>query len=61
MIHYETRQCNLRATKVLMKEGGIIGSDRSRAPFGQLHPALAAGIIEHARRRDAFILRWAIA
>lgn len=59
MIHYENRQCNLRATKVLMKEGGIIESDRSRAPFGQLTPHLAEGIIAHARRRDAFILRWA--
>ncbi|MGN6032612.1 MAG: dihydrodipicolinate synthase family protein [Thermomicrobiales bacterium] len=59
MIHYENRQCNLRATKVLMKEGGIIESDRSRAPFGQLNPHLAEGIIAHARRRDAFILRWA--
>ncbi|MGC4108606.1 MAG: dihydrodipicolinate synthase family protein [Thermomicrobiales bacterium] len=59
MIHYENRQCNLRATKVLMKEGGIIASDRSRAPFGQLNPPLAEGIIAHARRRDALILRWA--
>ncbi|MGC4193198.1 MAG: dihydrodipicolinate synthase family protein [Thermomicrobiales bacterium] len=59
MIHYENRQCNLRATKVLMKEGGIIASDRSRAPFGQLNRHLAEGIIAHARRRNAFILRWA--
>lgn len=59
MIHYENRQCNLRATKVLMKEGGIIASDRSRAPFGQLPDDLAQGIIAHARRRDALILRWA--
>jgi dihydrodipicolinate synthase/N-acetylneuraminate lyase len=59
MIHYENRQCNLRATKVLMKAGGIIASDRSRAPFGQLPPDLANGIIAHARRRDALVLRWA--
>ncbi|MGB3307904.1 MAG: dihydrodipicolinate synthase family protein [Thermomicrobiales bacterium] len=59
MIHYENRQCNLRATKVLMKEGGIIASDTTRAPFGSLPVQLREGIIAHAKRRDAMILRWA--
>ena len=46
MIHFENRQCGLRATKVLMAEGGIIRSETTRAPFGPL-PALArAGLKE---------------
>lgn len=58
MIHYENRQCNLRATKVLMKEGGIIRSDTTRAPFGALPGEIRDGLLAHARRRDPLILRW---
>jgi len=58
MIHYENRQCNLRATKVLMKEGGIIRSDITRAPFGSLPNQIRDGLLAHARRRDPLILRW---
>ncbi|CAA9556254.1 MAG: L-2-keto-3-deoxyarabonate dehydratase [uncultured Thermomicrobiales bacterium] len=61
MIHFENRQCGLRATKVLMKEGGIIRSAATRAPFGPLAPAIEEGLIAHARRRDPLILRWAAA
>lgn len=59
LIHYENRQCGLRATKVLMKEGGIIESEATRAPFGLLTPETRAGLVELARRRDPLILRWA--
>ncbi len=59
MIHFENRQCNLRATKVLMMEGGIIASDRTRAPFGALPSQIRDGLLAHARRRDPLILRWA--
>lgn len=59
MIHYENRQCGLRATKILMKEGGIIASEATRAPFGPVSPAIRAGLVAHARRRDPLILRWA--
>ncbi len=59
MIHFENRQCGLRATKILMKEGGIIASDATRAPFGPVPPAIREGLIAHARRRDPLILRWA--
>ena len=31
LIHYENRQCGLRATKVLMFEGKIIASEATRA------------------------------
>jgi 2-keto-3-deoxy-L-arabinonate dehydratase len=59
LIQYENRQCGLRATKVLMHEGGIIACDRTRAPTPALHPATRAGLIELARRLDPLVLRWA--
>jgi len=59
LIHFENRQCGLRATKLLMREGGIIGSAATRAPFGPVSPAIAAALIAHAQRRDPLILRWA--
>jgi len=59
MIHYENRQCNLRATKALMMEGGIIERDTTRAPFGALTAQIRDGLLAHARRRDPLILRWA--
>lgn len=59
LIQYENRQCGLRATKALMKEGGIITSDRTRAPMPALHPSTRAGLLELARALDPLILRWA--
>jgi len=59
MIHYENRQCGLRATKVLMAEGGIIASETTRAPFGPLPAMVREGLLDHARRRDPLVLRWA--
>lgn len=59
MIHYENRQCGLRATKALMYEGGIISSEAVRAPLAPLPPPVRAGLLDHARRRDPLVLRWA--
>ena len=59
LIHYENRQCGLRATKAVMQEGGIIASDAVRHPFAPLDAATRAGLVELARRRDPLILRWA--
>ena len=59
MIHFENRQCGLRGTKLLMREGGIIRSAATRAPFGPVAPAIEEALIAHARRRDPLILRWA--
>lgn len=59
LIHFENRQCGLRAQKILLAEGGIIGSDRTRAPLGPVSPRTRRGLIELARRRDPLILRWA--
>ena len=59
LIHFENRQCGLRAQKILLAEGGIIASDRTRAPFGPVSPRTRRGLIELAVRRDPLILRWA--
>ena len=58
LINYENKQCGLRATKALMKEGGIIASEAVRHPTPPLHPQTRAGLVELARRLDALILRW---
>jgi dihydrodipicolinate synthase/N-acetylneuraminate lyase len=58
LINHENRQCGLRATKALMKEGGIIASEACRHPLGPLDPAARAGLVELARRFDPLILRW---
>lgn len=59
LINYENKQCGLRATKVLMHEGGIIASEATRHPVAPLPPAIRAGLVELARRFDPLILRWA--
>jgi 2-keto-3-deoxy-L-arabinonate dehydratase len=59
LINFENRQCGLRATKALMKEGGIITSEFVRHPQAALHPASRAGLVELAKPRDPMILRWA--
>ncbi|MDQ1587264.1 MAG: 2-keto-3-deoxy-L-arabinonate dehydratase, partial [Microbacteriaceae bacterium] len=58
-IHYENRQVGLRAAKILMKEGGIIDSDRTRAPLAELDPETRSQLIAMARRKDPLVLRWA--
>ena len=58
LIHFENRQCGLRAQKILLAEGGIIGADRTRAPFGPVSARTRSGLIELARQRDPLILRW---
>ena len=59
LIHYENRQCGLRAQKILLAEGGIIASDRTRAPLRPVSPRTRHGLIELAAARDPLILRWA--
>jgi 2-keto-3-deoxy-L-arabinonate dehydratase len=59
LILYENRQCGLRATKVLMHEGGILASEATRHPLAPLHPRVRAGLMEIATRLDPLVLRWA--
>jgi 2-keto-3-deoxy-L-arabinonate dehydratase len=58
LINYENRQCGLRATKTVMMEGGVIGSDAVRHPLEALHPATKAGLLELAREVQPLALRW---
>jgi 2-keto-3-deoxy-L-arabinonate dehydratase len=58
LINYENRQCGLRATKTVMREGGVIKSDAVRHPLEALHPATRAGLLELARELDPVALRW---
>jgi 2-keto-3-deoxy-L-arabinonate dehydratase len=60
LIHFENRQCGLRAQKILLAEGGIIASDRTRAPLGPVSPRTRRGLIELAAARDLLIMRWAM-
>ena len=59
LIHFENRQCGLRAQKILLAEGGIIASERTRAPLGPVPPRTRRGLIELAAARDVLVLRWA--
>ena len=59
LIHFENRQCGLRAQKILLAEGGIVASERTRAPFGPVPPQTRRGLIELATARDLLIRRWA--
>lgn len=58
LINWENRQCGIQSSKVLMKEGGIIASDKVRSPFPDAPPQAKAGLIELARGLDALVLRW---
>lgn len=58
LINYENRQTGLSAAKILMKQGGIIGSAALRHPLELPHPQTQAGLIEIARSLDAAVLRW---
>ncbi len=58
LINFENRQCGLRATKTVMKAGGVINSDAVRHPLEALHPATRAGLLELARECNPLALRW---
>ena len=60
LINYENRQCGLRATKTVMKEGGVIASDAVRHPLAPLHPATKAGLLALARQASPLALRWGL-
>jgi 2-keto-3-deoxy-L-arabinonate dehydratase len=58
LINFENRQCGLRATKTVMKEGGVIASEAVRHPLERLHPATRAGLLELAQELQPVALRW---
>ena len=59
LIHFENRQCGLRAQKILLAEGGIIASERTRVPFGPVSPRTRRGLLELAAARDLLVMSWA--
>ena len=58
LINHENRQCGLRAAKVVMQEGGVIGSDRVRHPLTPMSERTRARLVQLARERDLIALRW---
>jgi 2-keto-3-deoxy-L-arabinonate dehydratase len=58
LINFENRQCGLRATKAVMKEGGVIKSDAVRHPLEPLHPATRKGLLDLAAEVGPLALRW---
>jgi dihydrodipicolinate synthase/N-acetylneuraminate lyase len=58
LINHENRQCGLRATKAVMKEGGVIRSDAVRHPLEALHPQTRATLVELAADVQPLALRW---
>jgi 4-hydroxy-tetrahydrodipicolinate synthase len=58
LINFENRQCGLRATKTVMKEGGVIKSDAVRHPLEAMHPDTVAQLLELSREANPLALRW---
>jgi 4-hydroxy-tetrahydrodipicolinate synthase len=58
LINFENRQCNLRAAKAAMMEGGVIRSDAVRHPFVPLDEETRAGLLALAGPLEPLALRW---
>jgi len=58
LINHENRQCGLRATKTVMMEGGVIGSDFVRHPLRPLSPRTKARLMSLASELDLIALKW---
>lgn len=58
LINHENRQCGLRATKTVMMEGGVIGSDFVRHPLKPLSPRTRDRLMSLARELDLIALNW---
>jgi 2-keto-3-deoxy-L-arabinonate dehydratase len=59
LINYENRQCGFATAKILMKEGGVIRSDRLRLPVQPVLPRQRAGLLAIARTLNPLVLHWA--
>lgn len=58
LINHENRQCGLRACKVVMKEGGVIGSDHVRHPLKPMTPRTRDRLLQLAGDMDLIALKW---
>ncbi|MDL9977788.1 dihydrodipicolinate synthase family protein [Microbacterium sp. ASV49] len=59
LIQFENRQCGLRAAKIALAEGGVIGSDACRAPLEGVSEETRRGLLEMLRRVRPLVLDWA--
>jgi dihydrodipicolinate synthase/N-acetylneuraminate lyase len=58
LLNYENRQCGLRGTKTVMKEGGVIRSDAVRHPLAPLDAPTRDGLLALVRELKPLALRW---
>ncbi len=58
LINHENRQCGLRACKVVMKEGGVIGSDHVRHPLKPMSDRTRTRLLKLASDMDLIALNW---
>lgn len=58
LINHENRQCGLRATKTVMMEGGVIGSDHVRHPLKPLSARTRDRLLSLSRELDLIALKW---
>ena len=58
LINLENRQCGLRATKTVMKAGGVIRSDAVRHPLAPLPAPTRKILLRMARDLDLVAMRW---
>ena len=58
LINFENRQCGFRATKTVMKEGGVIKSDFCRDPIKPLDQDTKNLLLNFAKRYDLLTYKW---
>ena len=58
LINHENRQCGLRASKVVMKEGGVIRSDHVRHPLRPMSERTRQRLLSLANDMDLLALKW---
>ena len=58
LINFENRKCGFRATKTVMKEGGIIKSDFCRDPIKPLDQDTKNLLLNFAKRYDLLTYKW---
>ena len=58
LINFENRQCGFRATKTVMKEGGVINSDFCRDPIKPLDDDTKNLLLNFAKKYDLISYNW---
>jgi len=58
LINHENRQCGLRATKAVFREGGVIASDHVRHPQKPMSDRTRTRLLQLARELDVLALNW---